>query len=132
MTVFLDTWYLIALLRTRDALHEVAKRLSPVFVGSLVTTDAVLIELLDSMTDPVVRPRAVGACRSLRAEPRVRIVEVTPALLDDPTSLFERRADKGWGLTDCVSFVVMERAGIRQALTADHHFEQAGFLPLMK
>jgi len=45
--------------------------------------------------------------------------------------LYSERPDKEWGLTDCVSFVVMEAHGIRDALTADEHFEQAGFRALM-
>ena len=35
-------------------------------------------------------------------------------------------------MTDCLSFVVMQHKGITQALTADHHFEQAGFTALLK
>jgi len=30
-------------------------------------------------------------------------------------------------LPDCISFTVMRDSGIAEALTADHHFEQAGF-----
>lgn len=30
------------------------------------------------------------------------------------------------------SFVVMRKHGILEALTTDHHFEQAGFVPLVK
>lgn len=37
-----------------------------------------------------------------------------------------------WSLTDCISFVVMEDAGVQQALTGDQHFEQAGFTALLK
>ncbi len=40
--------------------------------------------------------------------------------------------DKDWSLTDCISFVVMHERGITEALTADHHFEQAGFVALLK
>jgi uncharacterized protein len=46
--------------------------------------------------------------------------------------LYERRPDKSWSLTDCISFVVMQRDGISEALTGDHHFEQAGFVRLLK
>ena len=37
-----------------------------------------------------------------------------------------------WILTDCISFIVMEKEGIGEALTADHHYEQAGFIALLK
>ena len=42
------------------------------------------------------------------------------------------RADKEWPLTDCISFVVMPDQGLSEALTADHHFEQAGFKALLR
>jgi predicted nucleic acid-binding protein len=44
---------------------------------------------------------------------------------------FARRPDKEWSFTDCISFVVMEDKGLTDALTADHHFEQAGFTILL-
>jgi len=46
--------------------------------------------------------------------------------------LYCRREDKNWSLTDCMSFVVMEDEDIEDVLTADHHFEQAGFVALLK
>jgi hypothetical protein len=46
--------------------------------------------------------------------------------------LFGDRPDKEWSLTDCISFVVMEKEGVREALTGDKHFEQAGFVALLK
>jgi len=47
--------------------------------------------------------------------------------------LYKEREDKDWGLTDCISFVVMRRRRVTTAFTSDHHFEQAaGFVRLMK
>jgi hypothetical protein len=46
--------------------------------------------------------------------------------------LYRQRADKDWSLTDCISFVVMRQRGLTEALTGDHHFEQAGFVALLR
>jgi hypothetical protein len=46
--------------------------------------------------------------------------------------LYAQRPDKEWSLTDCISFVVMTQEGIFDALTGDRHFEQAGFVALLK
>ncbi len=37
-----------------------------------------------------------------------------------------------WSLTDCLSFVVMKELGIKDALTPDEHFDQAGFHALLR
>jgi uncharacterized protein len=60
------------------------------------------------------------------------LVPVDERLFSDGFSLFSKRMDKEWSLTDCISFVVMQREGIHEALTGDHHFEQAGFVALLK
>jgi predicted nucleic acid-binding protein len=44
---------------------------------------------------------------------------------------YSQRLDKEWGLTDCVSFIVMQDRKITEALTTDEHFEQAGFRALL-
>jgi len=46
--------------------------------------------------------------------------------------LFAARPDKAWSLTDCISFAVMTERGLSEALTADQHFEQAGFRAAFK
>jgi hypothetical protein len=52
-------------------------------------------------------------------------------LFERGLSLYLRRMDKDWSLTDCVSFVVMEEMALTDALTGDRHFEQAGFHVLL-
>jgi predicted nucleic acid-binding protein len=60
------------------------------------------------------------------------IVPPEPELFERAIEFYGRRADKAWSLTDCVSFVVMADLGITDALTGDHHFEQASFRALLK
>ena len=45
--------------------------------------------------------------------------------------LYRTHSDKEWTLTDCVSFALMRQLKIKEALTADEHFRQAGFTPLL-
>ena len=77
-----------------------------------------------------------GADAELRAEVEALLAaDGDSDALDQPlaaTHLFAERPDKDWSLTDCISFVVMQEQGICEALTADHHFEQAGFVALLK
>jgi predicted nucleic acid-binding protein len=68
----------------------------------------------------------------LRANPDVSVIACTEQLFQEGLDLYERRPDKDWSLTDCISFVVMKKAGISDALTGDHHFEQAGFTAILK
>jgi hypothetical protein len=50
----------------------------------------------------------------------------------DALDYYARHKDQDWGFIDCASFVIMERNGIREALTHDNDFEQAGFVALLR
>jgi predicted nucleic acid-binding protein len=62
----------------------------------------------------------------------MHVVRTDAALFSEGLMLYRQRLDKRWGLTDCISFVVMRQQQITDALTADAHFAQAGFNALMK
>lgn len=100
----------------------------------LVTTNYVLTELVALLTSPlrVPRPRLIGFVNSIKASPYVEVVYVDAALDQQAWQLLTTRQDKEWSLVDCASFVVMQQRGIYQAMTTDHHFEQAGFVRLLK
>jgi hypothetical protein len=65
-----------------------------------------------------------------RVNRNVTIIPADRAMLDRGLRLYSQRPDKDWSLTDCVSFVAMQDARVTDALTGDHHFEQAGFRAL--
>ncbi len=100
----------------------------------VVTTNYVLAELVALLTSPlqIQRPLAVAFIDGLRRSPYVEVVHVDSSLDADAWSLLRNRLDKEWSLVDCASFVVMQHRGIHEALTTDHHFEQAGFVRLLK
>jgi uncharacterized protein len=68
----------------------------------------------------------------LQSDSDVRITASDSELLEEAVALYQARLDKKWSLTDCTSFVVMQRERINEALTGDRHFEQAGFVALLK
>ena len=60
------------------------------------------------------------------------VVSISAALWNEALELYHQHRDKQWTLTDCASFIVMRERGITEALTGDRHFEQAGFVALLK
>ena len=134
-SVYLDATYLIALATPRDQYHQAARELLELVVTrrvQMVTTRAVLLEVGNSLAHPKVRSAVVAALESCEQDPLIEIVPLSEELFAQAFSLFRQRPDKSWGLTDCVSFVVMRAQGVTQALTADEHFEQAGFTALLR
>jgi uncharacterized protein len=126
-TAFVDTHYYLALLSESDADHENALRLSRTLSGRTVTTAWVLAEVADALAAPGLRALFLSLYDSLRNNPNVKIVPPSAELFEQGIELYARRPDKAWSLTDCISFTVMKRHGLTDALTGDHHFEQAGF-----
>lgn len=100
----------------------------------LLTTNYILAELVALLTSPfrLPRPRIITLVHDLRVSAILEIVYIDEALDDQAWELLSRRHDKDWSLVDCSSFVIMQQRGIQQALTTDHHFEQAGFVRLLK
>jgi predicted nucleic acid-binding protein len=131
-SVFVDAYYLIALLNPRDAGHEAAAALAVDAATSLVTTEWVLIEVANSLSMQPMRAKFLAALDILRIRPTVKIVASSPERFESGLTLYRQRSDKGWSLTDCLSFTVMTDLGISEALTADRHFEQAGFIALFR
>ena len=75
---------------------------------------------------------AVAVADRLLSDPSVTVIPASEGLFNRGRELFRSRPDKDWSLTDCISFVIMQDHGLRDALTGDHHFEQAGFVALLR
>jgi predicted nucleic acid-binding protein len=132
--VFLDTAYVYALINTRDQWHESATLWQQKIVDdgrTLLTTELILFEIADGLAAINFRQQAIQVIDALRANSLVEIVPAPTELLNGALDLYRQRSDKGWGLTDCASFVVMRERGLLDALTGDDHFRQAGFRALM-
>jgi predicted nucleic acid-binding protein len=129
--VFADSSYYVALLSPRDQHHRDAARISATLRRPLVVTEFVLVEILNALASTESRGRAAALWTHLRADPTVVVVPASTELVARGRQRYADRPDKAWSLTDCLSFVVMEERGPTEALTADHHFQQAGFKALL-
>ncbi len=130
-TVFADTYFFIAAVNSRDADHAAALDYFGRDQLRFVTTAWVLSEVASALAPRSSRTAFIKLHNNLRNDSAVEIVPPTPELFASGIDLYASRPDKEWSLTDCISFVVMHAKDIREALTGDHHFTQAGFTILL-
>jgi uncharacterized protein len=133
--IFVDTSGFYALLVKGDDRHTSASRIlreSGRHKRGFVTTDYVLdetatlmkvrgfVHVLGRLFDTIENSQA---CR----------IEWTDAgRFRDVRTFFLKHADQAWSFTDCLSFRVMKELRLRDALTKDGHFHEAGFVALLK
>jgi len=129
--VFLDTGYVLALELANDQNHRKVTehwgRLSAGVLPSLVTTSYVFDEIVTFFNSRGYHEKAIEVGNNLLQSAAVEIIHVDEGLLKLGWDYLSNHQDKRYSLTDCISFVEMERLGIAVAFSVDHHFEQAGF-----
>lgn len=125
--VFADSFYFFALISERDSAHDRALSWGLNWAGGILTTKWVLLEIGDGLATSQQRIIFPSFFRSFCSHLNVRVLGWEDDLFEAGLDLYENRSDKQWSLTDCISFTAMQREGVREALTADHHFEQAGY-----
>jgi predicted nucleic acid-binding protein len=130
-SVFADSFYYIALLNPADRYHGAAIEATRALSGPVLTTAWVLTEVADALCAPSVRGRTHALLRRVLADSNTTVIVDAVPWLERGVELYGRRSDKSWSLTDCISFEVMGGHGLAEALTADHHFVQAGFSALL-
>jgi len=129
--VFGDAFFYIAWINDRDVAHRQAIAMGAQEGLRIVTTDYVLLEVADALAQTKLRAAVLPFMEFIRHSHNASIVPASQELLDDGLKLYANRYDKGWSLTDCISFVVMRDRNLTDALTHDHHFKQAGFRILL-
>jgi uncharacterized protein len=132
--VFVDTSFFVALLNPRDRLRQRAERVSRSLGGvRLITTDGVLTEVLNDFAEwgSGQRSAAAQAVSRARGSSSTVVIPQTRDGFDRAHQRYAERLDKGYSLTDCDSMLVMEDRGIKDALSSDQHFTQAGFRALL-
>jgi uncharacterized protein len=131
--LFLDANFVIALEIADDQHHHEAAEYWSVLLKtsfSLLTTSYVLGEIVTFLNSRHHHSNAVKVANNLLNASHVQMIHVDEPLFYESWEYFEQHADKTYSLTDCISFVLMKKLGIAEALTFDKHFVQAGFMKL--
>jgi uncharacterized protein len=129
--VFADTSYYLALVNPIDPQHERAVELAESLLGRTFVTEFVLVELGNSLSKAPDRGVFLDLLEDLRSDRATTIVPASASVFQQGVTLYASRPDKDWSLVDCISFVVMEQHHLKDALTTDRHFVQAGFRALL-
>ena len=129
--ILVDTAYVLALVNERDQYHDRAQELADLFEGrNLLITDAVLLEIGNALARSF-KKQAIEIISYFIESEEVEIFRHSSQIFDKAFALYKKYDDKEWSLVDCISFIVMRERGIKQALTFDSHFDQAGFVAIM-
>lgn len=134
-TVFADAGYWIAILNPADDLRAKAASVSNALEPfQIITSEMIFTEILNSFSkrESAFRKAAAQFVKQSFDNPRIEVVPQTDELFHQALALYEQRADKAWSHTDCASFCIMRQRNLLEALTHDRHFEQAGFIALLR
>jgi predicted nucleic acid-binding protein len=129
---FADTFFFLALLNAADREYHERARAANRIDRPIITSEFIILELADHLCDLKNRRLFCQLLDAIRGDARYQIVAAGTAVLNEAVDLYRQREDKQWSLTDCTSIVIMTSRKLTDVLTADHHFEQAGFKSLLK
>jgi predicted nucleic acid-binding protein len=133
--VFIDTLYWLAIVLPGDPWQTPAKKAKS-SIGNIfmVTTDEVLTEFLNALSKggEHMRKQAVQMVKKILENPNVKVIPQSRDSFLNGLELYGQRADKAYSLTDCISMNVIEKESITEVLTNDKHFEQEGYVVLIK
>jgi predicted nucleic acid-binding protein len=133
--VFMDTAGFLALWDSSDEYHTAAGLLQEKLARNhrrFVTSEYVVDETITLLLIRHSHAAATDFLDTVESSEALQIEWIGPERFHTAAGLFRRHVDKEWSFTDCVSFLIMRELRIRDAFTTDHHFRQAGFVPLLK
>ena len=131
VSAFLDTGAIFALIDTDDQRHAAVRAIFDDRERTFVLHELILVETFSLITKRLYKQAALAAVGAFRASARVEKVSLSPDLLATGWQRCRRFTDKEWDWIDCVSFELMGRRGVREALALDRRFTQAGFTVLV-
>ena len=132
--LFVDTSGLYALVDRLDAWHGRARQVVERHLrgaGRLVVTDSIVSETVTLARARSGHHVATRVLDLVEQSVGIRLEWIGPERFDATKAFFRKYQDHGYSFVDCSSFVLMRELKLRQALTSDRHFVEAGFRALL-
>jgi len=133
--VLMDSAGFLALWDASDEYHMSAVRVQRELARKrrrFLTTDYLVDETVTLLIVRHSHSAATDFLDTIERSEALQLEWIGPERFQAAVALFRKHSDKEWSFTDCVSFVIMRELRIRDAFSTDHHFKQAGFVPLLK
>lgn len=133
--IFVDSSGFFAMLASDDDRHAAAAKIISAAQKrkrGFITTDYVLDETATLLKARRKNQLVLQLFDRLDKSQACRIEWTDSDRFHDVRDFFLKHSDQEWSFTDCLSFRVMSDLRLRGALTKDGHFEQAGFVALLK
>jgi uncharacterized protein len=136
-SLFIDTSGWASLFVIREPHHAQSRQLFTQATQqnhTIITSNYIISELVALLHSPLRQPRSrvFEIVNAIRHAAYIQTIHIDTAIDQAAWELCQNRPDKPWSLVDCSSFIIMQQLNIQQALTTDHHFEQAGLIRLLK
>ena len=125
-SVFVDTSAYYAIFDRSDKNHLKAKRFLETNMLPLFTSNLVVVEFVNLVNARRGHEEALKIGKKFYEEDLSAIVNITSEDEKRAWQIFRKYSDKNFSLTDCTSFAVMERLGVKKAFAFDIHFIQYG------
>ena len=129
--VFLDTSGLYAWVNRSDPWHDTMCALPKQAGCRLVLTDYIVDEVCSLFVARKIPHQRQRLFNLIDCSRLVDFNWIGPDLFAQAKAWLLRYEDQPFSFTDCTSFACMERLGIREAASTDHHFRTAGYTPLL-
>lgn len=128
--ILVDTSAIVGLLLRDDEWHGPAKKaLEELKAGRrrMLATSDIFDETVTAIRRWAGYRPSIDAGEALRDSRLLTVVPIDEAARDSAWRRFKKLNDPHLSLTDCTSFAIMDRFGIKEAFTFDAHFRGAGF-----
>lgn len=135
-SLFVDTSGWIEIFGKNEPLHDKATKIFAQALKArrrIITTNYIINEYLgtDGKRCHLSREDLLNTVDRIIHSPDIEVVHIGEKSHSIAILFLRKRLDKQWSLVDATSFNLMNERGIREALTTDHHFEQAKFIKLL-